>query len=249
MTTPDPSRGPEPEPTKPAGTATTQYKDRVYRSPAGVVGGVLVLAIIGWLGIDAVVVGEGRTPWLALAVMLFLVPLVFAYTVRPAVFVNDDRLRVRNPLRLIELPWGRVASLRSGFSNEVVDDSGTKYQLWALPVSLRARSKAARQESRAAARAARAEAGQGSGGRGGRGGRAGLGGAVGAADLGAGAAVAAGGPRRAETDQAMDELRELHERRQEEAGAQGEVTVRWAYEIIAPAAAGAVLLGVLWGLG
>ncbi|NEA92963.1 PH domain-containing protein, partial [Actinospica acidiphila] len=75
------------------------------------------------------------------------------------------------------------------------------------------------------------------------------GGAVGAADLGAGAALAADGPRRAETDRAMDELRELHERRQGEPGTQGEVTVRWAYEIIAPAVAGAVLLGVLWGLG
>ncbi|MFD6035360.1 PH domain-containing protein [Streptomyces coelicolor] len=240
MTTPDPSR--EPEPTKPAGTATTPYKDRVYRSPAGVVGGALVLAIVAWLGIDAVVVGEGRTPWLALATMLFLVPLVFAYTLRPAVFVNDDGLRVRNPLRLIVLPWGQVASLRSGFSNEVVDDSGTKYQLWALPVSVRARSKAARQDARAARAAARAD------GRAGQGGSL-RGGAVGAADLGAGAALAADGPRRAETDRAMDELRELHERRQGEPGTQGEVTVRWAYEIIAPAVAGAVLLGVLWGLG
>ncbi|WP_458076585.1 PH domain-containing protein [Streptomyces sp. EMB26] len=240
MTTPDPSR--EPEPTKPAGTATTPYKDRVYRSPAGVVGGALVLAIVAWLGIDAVVVGEGRTPWLALATMLFLVPLVFGYTLRPAVFVNDDGLRVRNPLRLIVLPWGQVASLRSGFSNEVVDDSGTKYQLWALPVSVRARSKAARQDARAARAAARAD------GRAGQGGSL-RGGAVGAADLGAGAALAADGPRRAETDRAMDELRELHERRQGEPGTQGEVTVRWAYEIIAPAVAGAVLLGVLWGLG
>ncbi|MGY1396220.1 PH domain-containing protein [Streptomyces sp. SS10] len=240
MTTPDPSR--EPEPTKPAGTATTPYKDRVYRSPAGVVGGALVLAIVAWLGIDAVVVGEGRTPWLALATMLFLVPLVFAYTLRPAVFVNDDGLRVRNPLRLIVLPWGQVASLRSGFSNEVVDDSGTRYQLWALPVSVRARSKAARQDARAARAAARADARAGQGG-------SLRGGAVGAADLGAGAALAADGPRRAETDRAMDELRELHERRQGEPGTQGEVTVRWAYEIIAPAVAGAVLLGVLWGLG
>ncbi|GAA2936920.1 PH domain-containing protein [Streptomyces erythrogriseus] len=240
MTTPDPSR--VPEPTKPAGTATTPYKDRVYRSPAGVVGGALVLAIVAWLGIDAVVVGEGRTPWLALATMLFLVPVVFAYTLRPAVFVNDDGLRVRNPLRLIVLPWGQVASLRSGFSNEVVDDSGTKYQLWALPVSVRARSKAARQDARAARAAPRADARAGQGG-------SLRGGAVGAADLGAGAALAADGPRRAETDRAMDELRELHERRQGEPGTQGEVTVRWAYEIIAPAVAGAVLLGVLWGLG
>ncbi len=246
MTTPDPSR--EPEPTKPAGTATTPYKDRVYRSPAGVVGGVLVLALVAWLGIDAVVVGEGRTPWLALATMLFLAPLVFAYTLRPALFVNDDRLRVRNPLRLIVLPWGQVASLRSGFSNEVVDDSGTKYQLWALPVSVRARSKAARQEARPPP--ARPTAPGGAGGEGpGAWGRRGSRGVVGAADLGAGAALAAGGPHRAETDRAMDELRELHERRQGSRARRGEVTVRWAYEIIAPAVAGAVLLAVLWGLG
>lgn len=157
MTTPDP-QSPAPEPSKPSGSAAPQYQDRIYRSPAALAGGVLLLAVIGWLGIDAVVAGEGRTPWLSLATMLLLAPLVVAYTLRPAVYVNDDRLRVRNPFRVIVLPWGRVASLRSGFSNEVVDDSGAKYQLWALPVSLRARSKAARQETRAAARAARGEA-------------------------------------------------------------------------------------------
>ncbi len=177
-----------------------------------------MLGIIAWLGIDAVVVGEGRAPWLALATMLFLVPLVFAYTLRPAVFVNDDRLRVRNPLRLVVLPWGQVASLRSGFSNEVVDDSGTTYQLWALPVSVRARSKAARQEARAARAAAPRGAGRGGWrARGGPWGRRGARRCGGCRRSGAGAALAAGGPRRAETDRAMDELRELHERRQEAA--------------------------------
>ena len=85
MTTPEPqSSSPQsPEPVS---------KDRVYRSPAGLAGGVLLLALALWLGIDAVVAGEGRTPWVALAALLFLVPLVAAYTVRPAVFANDDRL-------------------------------------------------------------------------------------------------------------------------------------------------------------
>ncbi|MBT3151630.1 PH domain-containing protein [Streptomyces sp. CHD11] len=233
MTSPDP-QSPGPEPTKPSGPATPQYQDRIYRSPAGLVGGVLLLAIIGWLGIDAVVAGEGRTPWFALATMLLLVPLVVAYTLRPAVYVNDDRLRVRNPFRVIVLPWGEVASLRSGFSNEVIDTSGTKYQLWALPVSLRARSRAARQEARAAAQASRAE----SGGRAGRSGGRGL--------------VPGGGteaPRQPEGDRAMAEMRELHEQRQEVGTAQGEVTVRWAYEIAGPAVAGAVLLAVLLAVG
>lgn len=225
MTSPE-HQSPDPEPTKPAGSEEPRYQDRIYRSAAGLVGGVLLLAVIGWLGVDAVFAGEGRTPWLALALMLLLVPLVVAYTLRPAVYVNDDRLRVRNPFRVIVLPWGQVASLRSGFTNEVFTESGAKYQLWALPVSLRARSKANRQEARAAAQAAR---------RGGRGGR--------------GAEGPAEGPRRHESDRAMDEMRELHERRQGVEAAQGEVTVRWAYEIAGPAAAGAVLLAVLLAVG
>ncbi|MDT0398898.1 MULTISPECIES: PH domain-containing protein [Streptomyces] len=229
MTSPE-HQSPDPEPAKPSGaaarpasapasgTATSPYQDRIYRSPAGLVGGVLLLGIIGWLGVDAVVTGEGRTPWLALATMLLLVPLIIAYTLRPAVFVNDDRLRVRNPFRVIVLPWGQVASLRSGFSNEVFTEAGAKYQLWALPVSLRARNKAARQESRAAARAAR-EGGDTEG--------------------------ATEADRRHESDRAMAEMRETHERRQDAEAAQGEVTVRWSYEIAGPVAAGAVLLAVL----
>ncbi|MET9149923.1 PH domain-containing protein [Streptomyces griseoflavus] len=243
MTTPE-DQSPDPEPTKPAGSATPAYKDRIYRSPAALAGGALLLAVVAWLGIDAVLVGEGRTPWLALAVLLLLVPLVVAYTLRPAVYVNDDRLRVRNPFRVIVLPWGQVASLRSGFSNEVFTLSGDKYQLWALPVSLRARGRAARHESRAAARAARAARG---GGGADPAGAAGVAGGVGLDGLGTAGAPA--GARRHESDRAMEEMRELRERRHEADSAQGEVTVRWAYEVMAPAVAGAVLLAVLLAVG
>ncbi|MBK6016591.1 PH domain-containing protein, partial [Streptomyces sp. MBT53] len=141
-------------------------RDRIYRSPMGIVGGVLLLGIGLWLGIDALARGHGRTPWLALAGLILVVPLVMAFTFRPAVYANEDRLRVRNPFRLIVLPWGEVATLRSGLSNEVVAKSGAKFQLWAIPVSLRGRKRAARREARAAAEAA-------GGGRTGRGGRAG----------------------------------------------------------------------------
>ncbi|WP_121748861.1 PH domain-containing protein [Streptomyces sp. E2N166] len=230
MTTPEP-QSPSPQPSVPVS------KDRIYRSPAGLAGGVLLLALALWLGIDALVAGEGRTPWMALAALLFLVPLIAAYTVRPAVFANDDRLRVRNPFRVIVLPWGQVASFRSGYSNEVFTESGDKYQLWSIPVSLRGRKKAARQETRRA-----------SGGGRGRGGvLGGLGG--GGVRAGAGAAAAADGPVRAETDKVMDELRETLEARKPANTSQGEVTVRWAYEIVAPAVAGAVLLAVLLGVG
>ncbi|MEU3789551.1 PH domain-containing protein [Streptomyces fructofermentans] len=232
MTTPDhPSPAPDaPEP---------RYNDRAYRSPSGIAGGVLLLAIVCWLGIDALVTGEGRTPWLALATMIMLVPLVAAFTLRPAVFADERRLRVRNPLRVVVLPWGAVETFRSGYSNEVVDTAGAKYQLWAVPVSLRARKRAARKEARGEAKGAAAA----------RRGDPHLGrpaeAAVPSRDMGA----VATGPVRAHTDQIMDELRQLHESRAKDARSQGGATVRWAYEIVGPAAAGAVLLAVLLAAG
>ncbi|MFI6338495.1 PH domain-containing protein [Streptomyces sp. NPDC050535] len=230
MTTPD-HQSPTPDASRP------EAKDRIYRSPAGMAGGVLLLGLVAWLGIDAIVSGEGRTPWLALAAMLLVVPLFVAFTLRPAVYANADRLHVRNPLRVITLPWGQVSALRSSYSNEIVDKDGRKFQLWAVPVSLRGRKKAAQRQARDAADA--------SGKRRGGGGRTGFGGF---GSLG-GVASEASGPARAEADRVMDELRELFEARREAESAQGEVTVRWAYELLAPAVAGAVLLGVLLGVG
>ncbi|KUL36141.1 PH domain-containing protein [Streptomyces regalis] len=229
MTTPE-HQPPTPDPAS---------KDRVFRSPMGIVGGVALLAIVLWLGVDALVRGEGRTQWLALAALILIVPLVSAFTLRPAVYANEDRLRIRNPLRVIVLPWGQIASLRSGYSNEAVTKSGTKFQLWAVPVSLRARKKAARRSARAAAERSAAARGE-------RGGRAG--GGMGLGGLGFGAPrgdADADGPMRAETDKVMDDLRELLENRETAESAQGEVTVRWAYEVVGPAVAGAVLLVIL----
>ncbi|MFE1955857.1 MULTISPECIES: PH domain-containing protein [Streptomyces] len=207
-------------------TSPAPLKDRVYRSSAGIAGGIVLLALCAWLGIDAVVQGDGRTPWLALAGLLLAVPVVVAFTLRPAVFAGEDRLRIRNPFRVITLPWAAVATFRSGYSNEVLDQDGAKYQLWSIPVSLRARKKAQRNLSRAAAMD---DPGRGSLLSGGRG--------------------AKERPTRAAADQAMDDLRELQETRAGEPGAQGVATVRWAWEILAPAAAGAVLLAVLSAIG
>ncbi|CAL9299662.1 hypothetical protein SUDANB51_05126 [Streptomyces sp. enrichment culture] len=217
----------------------------MFRSVPAIAGGAMLLAIAAWIGIDAVINGEGRTPWLALAVLLLVVPLVVAFTLRPAVYAGNDRLRIRNPWRVVVVPWGEVASLRSAYSNEVLTESGAKYQLWAVPVSLRARKRAARREMRATAQARR-QMGQ-DGGREGRGGgalgaRSGLGGGFGAGPL-------SDGPVRAETDRIMDDLRALHEDRREAASAQGEVTVRWAWEVVGPAVAGAVVVLILVAVG
>ncbi|MFG2986057.1 PH domain-containing protein [Streptomyces sp. NPDC048258] len=204
------------------------YDDRVYRSSMAVVTGVLLLALIAWLCGDAVVRGSGNAPWVALAVALCAVPLVVAFTIRPAVFANADRLRVRNPFRVIELPWAAVDSVRAGYSAEVLAE-GSKYQLWSVPVSLRERKKAARQQRKP----------------GRRGGPAGLGPSSSEAQN---PAVPAR-PQRAEADRVVDELRDLAERGASRAGAQGSVRVKWSYEVIAPVVVGAVLLIVLLATG
>ncbi|MEV5145111.1 PH domain-containing protein [Streptomyces sp. NPDC052727] len=233
MTTPD-HPSPASQPPVPAA------KERVYRSPLALVGGALLLLVVLWLGFDALFKGHGRTPWLALAGMILIVPLILAFTLRPAVFAGEDRLRVRNPFRVITLPWGEIAGLRSGYSNEVLAKSGAKYQLWAVPVSLRARKKAIRRQQRAAADAARGGA------------RGGGGGALVPSGSGLGGFSLAGpdaGPTRAQTDQIMADLGDMLERRGEAESAQGEITVRWAYEVAAPAVAGAVLLAILLAVG
>lgn len=210
----------------PADQTDPAYKDRVYRSHGAIAGGVLLLAIGTWLGVDALVRGEGRTPWIALAGLLFAVPLVIAYTLRPAVYANEDRLRIRNPFRTITLPWGAISGLRSGYSNEVFTQDGTKFQLWAIPVSLRGRKKAARRHAQQVAADDPV-----------------------ASRVRPGARGTAQPHARDSGDQSMDDLREIAERREGAESAQGEPVAHWAYEILAPSAAGAVLLAVLLAVG
>ncbi|MEV6553994.1 PH domain-containing protein [Streptomyces sp. NPDC051597] len=209
--------------TSPTPPAEPTYADRVYRSVGGIAGGVLLLALGLWLAGDAIVRGHGSAPWLALAGLLCGVPLVFAFTVRPAVFAGDDRLRVRNPFRTVTLPWAAVADVRAGYSSEVFDQEGTKYQLWSVPVSLRQRKRATRAQVRSAATDP-----------------------YGRTSATAGADEAS---RLAPADRTIRELRELAERNSQREGAQGAVSVRWAYEVIAPAVAGAVVLAVLLAVG
>ncbi|GES31189.1 PH domain-containing protein [Streptomyces angustmyceticus] len=196
-----------------------QYADRSYRSPAALAGGVLLLALGGWLGGDALLQGVAHTKLMAVFALLLGVPLVIAYTLRPLVRAGADRLTVRNPFRTVTLPWGAVETLRAAFSTEVVSSDGTTYQLWAIPVSLRQRKKASRQARR----------GAGSGPRFGP-------------HAGAGEDDSV---QRAVADQALVELREVKERAADREGAQGEPVVRWSYETLAPMVVGAVGLIVM----
>ncbi|MEV0266485.1 PH domain-containing protein [Streptomyces sp. NPDC050617] len=216
MTSPDHAPKPSDDQREPA------YAERCYRSPAAIGAGVLLLALGAWLGIDAVVRGSGRTPWLAVAGLVFLVPLVAAYTVRPAVWAGQDRIRVRNPFRTITLPWASVEGVRAGYSSEIFA-GGAKYQMWSIPVSLRARKQASRRQVRASLDDTSQQTSP--------------------------HAPAGGKSLRAPADQAIDEIRELSERNAGRESAQGSPQVKWAYEVIAPAAVGFVALVIVYLVG
>ncbi|BFV58927.1 PH domain-containing protein [Kitasatospora sp. CMC57] len=201
-----------------------KYADRVYRSVPGVISGVLLLAVAGWLIIDAVLTGSGRTPWIALACApVFGLPVI-AYTLRPTVRANDVRLLVRNPFRTVDAPWASVEGLRAGYSVELFA-GGKKYQVWAVPVSLRARKKATRSATRAAA-ADDPKASRG-------------------ADLvNPMRSVRAGqpDPTKAWSDQVVVTLLEIAERNAGNPAAAGPVVVRWCWWLIAPTAVGLIAL-------
>ncbi|WP_035801037.1 PH domain-containing protein [Kitasatospora mediocidica] len=195
---------PDPGPAAPADEP--KYADSVYRSSPGMISGVLLLAIAGWLIVDAIISSSGKTPWVALAAApVFALPVI-AYTLRPAVLVSRDRLLVRNPLRTLVVPWSQVEDLRSTYSAELTA-GGKTYQLWAVPVSLRQRKKANRTAP------ARRSPG---------------------ALPTRGAVPGAPDPTRAWSDQIVDLLKESARENAARPTAQGEVQVSWCWWVIAP---------------
>ena len=239
---PQPQSAPQPE-AKPEPQSGTQYADRVYRSVPSLISGVLLIALVLWLGLDALIQGSGRSPWLALAGMVLFVPLLAAYTLWPCVRSNSERLVVRNPLRTITLPWTEVESVVAALSVEV-RTADRKFQIWAVPVSLRQRKRENRRMMRATAdqslqtprRGRRYSADA-----------AGSAYPVGGPGLRSrgdskGAAYGSTDPTRAWADQVVAELNELREKADHEQPSGSGTTVVWTWWLIAPIVVGAVAL-------
>ncbi|MFE4591180.1 PH domain-containing protein [Streptomyces laurentii] len=207
-------------PTPSAQPSESDQEDRVFRSPMGVAGGVFLLLLAVFFGVDSMLNGHGNAPFIAIAGLILAIPLIAAFTFRPVVQVNGARLRIRNPFRTITLPWGTVADIRAGYSSEAFTQDGGKYQLWAVPVSLRQRKRASR-------RAARASQDDPHG------------------RTSVSASVSDHDARVAPADRTVADLREMAERLGGKPEAQGEAQVRWAYEVIVPAVVGLVLWIIL----
>jgi hypothetical protein len=227
-------------------SGSPEYADRVYRSMPSVISGALMIALVLWLGIDSIVQGSSRAALEAAAAMLLLVPLLVGYTIWPSVRANATRMVVRNPLRTITVPWTDVDSLRAALSVEVRAGE-KKFQIWALPVSLRQRKRENRRAMRSAAddslqrprrgrgfSAASAASAFPAGG-------PGLRSRMSRTDSAYGTAT----PNLAWADQVVSELNELRERAEAQPSAGGAVVV-WTWWLIAPIVVGAVGLVVLF---
>jgi hypothetical protein len=217
------------------------YHDKVYRSGAGVAGGVVLLVLLLWLCIDAMATGAGRAPAVAASVIVFGVPLIAAFTVWPQVRSGADRMLVRNPFRTIHAPWPTVESLTAALSVELVA-GGRKFIVWAIPVSLRQRKRANRRAMIAAGDRGTLSS-RGGGGFGGFGG------------YGRRGEMLDEGPAMATADKAVAELNERAEQARQAladrggASAPAELRVTWTWPIIVPIVLGVIATIVLIATG
>lgn len=128
-------------------------KPTVYRGVGAIVGGGLAVLFCLYGAID-LLVESGSADLIGSAVLLLVVVLAFFFGVYPAAFSDQDGLLVRNPFRTIRLPWSAVTELSAHLSF-VAHTDGSRYTVFAIPVSLRDRRKADKQRLKSLAQAQR----------------------------------------------------------------------------------------------
>jgi hypothetical protein len=125
---------------------STAEKPTVYRGPAALIGGALVVLFCGFGAID-LLIESGTQDLVAAAVLTLVAVLAGLYGVYPAAFAWNDRLVVRNPFRTIELPWDAVTDLSARLSF-IAHTESRRFTVWAIPVSLRERRRSERHRLR-----------------------------------------------------------------------------------------------------
>jgi hypothetical protein len=138
----------------------------VYRSGSALVFGGIFAALCVAAAVD-LVVETGTADLVGAAVLLVVAGVAVVFGPYPAAFAGEDGLRIRNPFRLIVMPWPSVTDVKAGLSFVAFNEK-RKYTVYAIPVSLRDMRRADKQRYRDLARKQR-EVGRAASGRGGGG--------------------------------------------------------------------------------
>lgn len=159
--------------------APSGEKPTAYRTVGSLVTGILLI-VFGLIGFFAFGFGAERHP-LGAAIGLLMAVGGTVGGVYPAAYSYRERYVIRNPFRLITVPWPRVSDVsaklslvvaakpETGQAGQVGDgrtgdgeDKGRKFTVWAIPVSMherrksdRSAAKTVRDQRNAAMRAAR----------------------------------------------------------------------------------------------
>lgn len=129
-------------------------KPTVYRGPAALIGGVLVVLFCGFGAID-LIVESGTKDLIGSAILTLVAVAAWLYGIYPAAFSWTDRLVVRNPFRTVELSWGLVTDISARLSF-IAHTETKRFTVWAIPVSLRERRRSERHKIRDMSQAQRA---------------------------------------------------------------------------------------------
>ena len=107
----------------------------VYRTlPARLLGWAMVVtaSLVGFV----VIRGElslGRDVFFPVAVLMFVVALVWVLLLRPRVELRTASVTQRNILRDVVVPFERLSAVGSRWALELTDTTGRTYSSWAVP--------------------------------------------------------------------------------------------------------------------
>ena len=95
---------------------------------------IAVGAVAAVAGLALLVPALLTTPrsWGLVASVTLALVLLWLFVVRPAAVIDDEGIRLVNPLRVVDLTWPTITEVRSRWALELVAD-GKKYTAWGVP--------------------------------------------------------------------------------------------------------------------
>jgi hypothetical protein len=95
---------------------------------------IAVGAVAAVAGLALLVPALLTTPrsWALVASVTLALVLLWLFVVRPAAVIDDEGIRLVNPLRVVDLTWPTITEVRSKWALELVAE-GKKYTAWGVP--------------------------------------------------------------------------------------------------------------------